>query len=94
MSRVRSQLGATRNQMMPGASNPALGSTATHNPTHLVAACLAYSESGSPNSAGSPRASGDMSVFREEPQLSIGEPVDLLDPETIASIAAVVSRLR
>jgi hypothetical protein len=35
-----------------------------------------------------------MSVFREGPQRSIGEPVDLLDPETIASIAAVVSRLK
>ncbi|MDT5320897.1 MAG: hypothetical protein QOD88_3419 [Mycobacterium sp.] len=29
-----------------------------------------------------PGGSEDLGVFREEPQRSIGEPVDLLDPET------------
>jgi hypothetical protein len=38
-----------------------------------------------------PGAFEDVGVFRKEPQRSIGEPVDLLDPETNDSIAAAVS---
>jgi hypothetical protein len=32
--------------------------------------------------ASGPGASEDVGVFRKEPQRSVGEPVDLLDPET------------